>query len=235
MIVINKTIKTMILVGVLSASACRTSPAPVPDRYIVGASVETMEQLENLEAKIIQARKSKKESTHDVEIAKQAIKVIEAKRTLLQSEKIYIYQEEELYTLTEDAAKLASVHVKKEQNAKNIELNQNLINYRKLQLTNAEINLDLRDTELRSFVAEREWIRAKVAHAYLEKKSNEEGTSSSVKEKSIFLQSKDYDVSSYESYHLEIQEKLKSIHESLKSIESKLAVHRENLEENADL
>ncbi len=152
---------------VIAVSSCLTmKPKTIDDVYLSEISAENAQRLRIIEGNIINLKNEKDKIEKDLAVAEQMIIVSESEIEKNKANKVFLQENEKLYTISEEIKKLTRVQKELSLCEKEIKDSKYGLNLNKAKHDETEALSSVKKAELAVEVAELDYEKAKVAKEY---------------------------------------------------------------------
>lgn len=201
----------LLLILVVVFTGCVTMPDTIDEAYLVEKTPEQTARLDKIAQNVIAKKKDGDEAKRNLAVAEQIVKVSEKMTAFLEGEKSLLAEQEKLYTLKKDEQRLSEVRSRLKENKQQRRGEKAHLNFATAFKEDAQAIVELRQAELAVSVAELNYEKAKIAHAFILKGKEkagkkepevkkEEGFFEGLKKKISGSDKKGVDVKKYEEY-----------------------------------
>ena len=210
----------LLLILAVVFTGCVTMPDTIDEAYLVEKTPEQTAKLDKIAQNVIAKKKDGDEAKRNLAVAEQIVKVSEKMTAFLEGEKSLLAEQEKLYTLKKDEQRLSDVRSRLKENKQQRRGEKAHLNFATAFKEDAQAIVELRQAELAVSVAELNYEKAKIAHAFILKGKEkagkkepevkkEEGFFEGLKKKISGSDKKGVDVKKYEEYINKQKENLK--------------------------
>ena len=210
----------LLLILAVVFTGCVTMPDTIDEAYLVEKTPEQTARLDKIAQNVIAKKKDGDEAKRNLAVAEQIVKVSEKMTAFLEGEKSLLAEQEKLYTLKKDEQRLSEVRSRLKENKQQRRGEKAHLNFATAFKEDAQAIVELRQAELAVSVAELNYEKAKIAHAFILKGKEkagkkepevkkEEGFFEGLKKKISGSDKKGVDVKKYEEYLNKQKENLK--------------------------
>lgn len=200
----------LLLILIILFTGCVTLPDTIDEAYLVEKTPEQTAKLDKIAQNVIAKKKDGDEAKKNLAIAEQSVKVSEEMTAFLDREKSLLVEQEKLYTLKRDDQRLSEVRSRLNENKQKRRGEKAHLSFATAFKEDAQAIVELRQAELAVSVAELNYEKAKIAHAFIlkgkekagkkETEAKEEGFFKGLMKKVSGSDKKAVDVKKYEEY-----------------------------------